>query len=281
MKIAGIYRERQFSNRAVAADRAILDKALFHLKQDLKSEVTIDLFQACDGADIFHLSEVDCILSMAQGEGILAQLQNLEHRGVRVVNSVVSIRNCYRQRLSEILGDGEFSYPAYSVMETGAGGPMQLPFKDGCWVKRGDFHAVADNDVQFIDDEATLTREMAAYQARGITHVICQENITGHIIKFYGVTDQFFSYRYMGMTGPDRYDLPEGLEPKDIDHSAIREQAVVAARKLGLVFFGGDCIIDSSGGLHFIDVNDWPSFRSCADEAAYAMSEYILRLFKP
>ncbi len=284
MKIAGIYREKRFSNRAVDADKAIMDKALSCLKQKVKPSTEIDVFQAEEGISLSHLSGHDCVLSMAEHDGVLTQLQQMANNGVTVLNSVTSIQNCYRQRLSEILGKGiekrdNLFYPHYVVLSTTDEIPENLPFHDGFWVKRGDFHAIRDNDVQFVTGPAALAREMQDYAARGISHVVCQENITGHIIKFYGVGNRFFSHRYMGMTGPDRYHLPAGQQPDDLDLDAIRKNAFIAAQKLGLVIYGGDCIVDAHGKLHFIDVNDWPSFRTCADEAAIAISDHVIDLF--
>jgi len=283
IKIAGIYREKKFSNRAVNADKAIMDKTLSCLAQRPDFPVRIDVFQAEDGQKKLPLDEYDYIFSMAQNEAILTRLQQLEHQGVTVLNSTASIRNCYRSRLSEILGHESqrhknLCYPEYIILGTADNIPADFPFKKGCWVKRGDFHAVRDNDVRFVENPAALHREMAEYATRGISHVVCQENITGHIIKFYGVGDGFFSHRYMGLTGPDRYDLPEGQEPDDLDLDSIRRNAALAARKLGLAIYGGDCIVDAGGRLHFIDVNDWPSFRTCADEAAIAISDHFVDL---
>ena len=37
------------------------------------------------------------------------------------------------------------------------------------------------------------------------------------------------------------------------------------------MIFGGDAILDDHGCFHFIDLNDWPSFRICRDDAARAV----------
>jgi hypothetical protein len=41
--------------------------------------------------------------------------------------------------------------------------------------------------------------------------------------------------------------------------------------------YGGDCIVDASGDFKVIDFNDWPSFSSCVDEAADAISNFLLK----
>jgi len=278
MKIAAIYRETRFSNRAITADKAIMDKALSNIMLKMALSAPIETLQAEHGHDLSHLSGYDYILSMAQGNDVLVQLKNLEDEGTQVLNSVTSIENCYRKKLSQLLGDGHFYYPDYIILDTSGKLPANLPFVGGFWVKRGDFHAMQDNDVQFVENIEALGLAMLDYAERGITHVVCQENITGHIIKFYGVTDKFFSHRYMGMTGPDRYDLPLGRAPHNLDITRIKEGAFLAAKKLGLAIYGGDCIVDANGDLYYIDVNDWPSFRTCADEAAAAISDHITHL---
>ena len=48
-----------------------------------------------------------------------------------------------------------------------------------------------------------------------------------------------------------------------------------AASTIQLDIYGGDCIIQPDGRPVLIDLNDWPSFSRCRDEAAQAIAERI------
>lgn len=84
-------------------------------------------------------------------------------------------------------------------------------------------------------------------------------------MKFYGVIDRFFRVMACG----------DGL------HAEVERQVAAMARQaataLGLEVFGGDCIVDESGGCHLIDLNDWPSYAPCRQAAAEAIAAYARR----
>jgi glutathione synthase/RimK-type ligase-like ATP-grasp enzyme len=57
---------------------------------------------------------------------------------------------------------------------------------------------------------------------------------------------------------------------KEIVHSA--------AKATGLEIYGGDCIVDSKGGIFIIDLNDFPSFTAVRHEAAERIAQYIMNI---
>lgn len=59
----------------------------------------------------------------------------------------------------------------------------------------------------------------------------------------------------------------------DFDLGLLKKYSNDAADALGIDIYGGDAIISFKGDIHLIDVNDWPSFAPCRDEA----SVYIAR----
>jgi hypothetical protein len=46
-------------------------------------------------------------------------------------------------------------------------------------------------------------------------------------------------------------------------------------RTVGLDVYGGDVVLDSSGDIQVIDVNDWPSFALFRSAAAEAIAQRI------
>jgi hypothetical protein len=134
-------------------------------------------------------------------------------------------------------------------------------------LKRGDVHASVSADVQRIDTHEALRDGLADFVRRGIVRAALQEHRAGSEIKFYGVIDGgFFHWYFTNQTGECR--------PRT---AALRELAERAARAAGLDVFGGDIIVDASGALTLIDLNDWPSFAPCRDAASEAIAETLMR----
>lgn len=279
MKILAIYRERIFSNRAVEADQAILDEVLtiFRMKMGHGCQITVVRPEEFSLLDLDF--RYDLIFSMAQDEKILTLLDLLESRGAIVVNSSTSIRNCYRQKLSELLCDEVFSYPRYLTIDITGINAELLDDKE-VWIKRGDFHALTDDDVIFVSSKDEKLRALDHFKRRGVEKVLFQDHCEGELFKFYGVRDSYFNLRYMGRTGKDRYQFIPGDINIEFNKSRLELLVHRAARILGLDFFGGDCIIDERGTIHFIDFNDWPSFRTCVQTVAPVMVNYALQKFK-
>lgn len=123
-----------------------------------------------------------------------------------------------------------------------------------CWVKRSDY-TEHPSDVVFASTEEARQKAIEAMRARGISDIVCQRHREGREVKFYGVGRSFFR--------------PEGL-------TALRDMAFEATAEKGLEIWGGDAVIGAGGDIHIIDLNDWPSFSSCREEAAKAIAHYAL-----
>lgn len=278
MNVLGIYREEKYSNRAVNADRAIMDSVLKTLKDKVGTTVAIVVARGEDiNLDTFDIEiDFDLVFSMAQEEKVLKVLDHFERKGAVVVNSAKAIRNCFRSKLSELLNDEDFSYPRYTTLKVAHDTHNVFDSENGYWVKRGDFHAVVDEDVVHISSVNELASALTQFKSRGVEEVILQENCAGELFKFYGVRDSFFNLRYMGKTSRNRYEFDPGNSNINFDQNRLEILVHKAAKILELDFFGGDCIITSSGGMHFIDFNDWPSFRTCVHDVSPTMVSYAL-----
>jgi glutathione synthase/RimK-type ligase-like ATP-grasp enzyme len=85
---------------------------------------------------------------------------------------------------------------------------------------------------------------------------VAQAHREGDVYKFYGVGGRFF--RAFGLA-PER-------------EAAAADLAARAARAVGLEVYGGDGIASSDGTVALVDLNDWPSFSRCRDDAAAAIA---------
>lgn len=279
MKILAVYREKIFSNRAVEADQGIMDEILSIFRMKMGHQCDITVIRPEEFSLLAIDLHFDLVFSMAQDERILTMLELLESKGAVIMNSSQSIRNCYRKKLSELLCDEAFAYPRFLSVELENLNSVLLDEKE-VWIKRGDFHALVDDDVIFAGSREEKMRAIDNFQKRGVSQVLFQDHCEGELFKFYGVRDSFFNLRYMGRTGKDRYEFIPGDINVDFDKTRLELLAHRAARVLDLDFFGGDCIIDDKGKMHFIDFNDWPSFRTCVQSVAPVMVNYALKKLK-
>lgn len=253
--IVGVFREAEYSPGKVADDAAILERTA--------AALTARGFTVRLGEPPLALADdVDAVLAMCQSAPALAVLDTAATR-VPVLNGPAAIRNCFRTETVRLLASAA-SFPATQIVATDApdsgGSPaMATP----CWVKRGDVHAMERDDVVFAADATALGAALARFHARRIACAALQAHVAGPVVKFYGVADGRFFRCYT-----DGEDVPAPIE-------RLWEAARTGAAALGLDVFGGDLVVTAAGAPVLIDVNDWPSFARCRDEAADAIAGYV------
>jgi hypothetical protein len=268
MKVLGIYRHPMFSNNAIEADRLILEQALSSLSESFSKSISVHTLEESETANIRE--EYDLVLTMAQSESALANIEATFPEEI-VLNSSKAIRNCYRKKMSEILSKLNIGYVPFQVLPTHLEESSTLPKIGSHWLKRSDFHAIADEDVCLAEGVDDILQKLKKFRDRGVKEVILQQHITGDIYKFYGVKGKLFR----------PIKVRDFLSaPKVPDFSLMQSNVASAADALGLNIYGGDAIFDEAGKMHFIDLNDWPSFRLCREEAAKAIADFALDRLK-
>lgn len=250
--IVGIFREAEFSPGRVADDAAILERTGGALRSrgfDVR----------LGGPELALADDVAGVLAMCQSASALAVLDTVATR-VPVMNGPAAIRRCFRTETVALLGAAGVPFPRTYIV------PTTVPPPDDatpCWVKRGDVHAMQADDVTFAGDAATLRTTLAAFAARGVARAALQAHVAGPVLKFYGVADGRFFRCYV-----DGDQAPAPI-------AALWDAARAGAAALGLDVFGGDLVVPADGVPVVIDVNDWPSFARCRDEAAAAIAGYV------
>lgn len=261
LKILGIYRNPKFSNNAIEVDRLILEESIQQLKSKFAAPLDLTMIEEDEAMET--KGHYDLVLTMAQAEHTLAAIdRNLPTS--TIWNSPSAIRNCYRKTMSRILSGLPVGYVPYQLYATDSPVPPKMTAGESYWLKRSDFHAIANEDVTLAENETEMKEKIARFRSRGVSEVIVQRHIHGDIYKFYGVRGKFFRAIKV------RSFLTEATTP---DLKLLENNSFLAAESLGLMVFGGDAILDASGRFHFIDLNDWPSFRICRDVAAPAIGE--------
>ncbi len=269
MRALGIYREKEFSPGKVDADAAILDAALAALRDGGLEVSAISAAQFAERSP----TGVDVVLAMCQGERALARLAALERQGALAVNSALAIRNCYRDLLYAGLVHAGLPAPPGALVRTDARPPDMMPLgvldlDVPMYVKRGDLHALASDDVQRVENRSALRTALAGFARRGVSVAYVQQAVEGQVVKFYGVSGgEYFAA------------LPENGELSDRASLALAQSAAAGAAALGLEAWGGDAIIDGER-MMIVDFNDWPSFGRVREAAARSIARRCLTLLR-
>lgn len=270
LRVLGVYREIEFSPGKVTADRAIMDAVLAHLRAGGAQTSATEAASFVAGP----LSAADLVLAMCQGAPALSRLAETAESGALVVNSALAIRNCYRDLLGPGLTNARVPAPDGVVVETRR--PIDwrslrtLALNASMYVKRGDLHALAGDDVQRVEGLEELEATLLRFAQRGIDRAYVQQEVPGVVVKFYGVGT---GEDYFSAVAPEGFRLSDGLQRE------LRRAGGVAAAALGLEVWGGDAIFGAEG-FAIVDFNDWPSFERVREAAAPAIARRCLKLLR-
>ena len=270
-----------YSPNHIGNDAAIFNLVADHLRKR-GCEVTIyseDQFIAGDVSE-------DIILNMCREQRSIHLLQQREEQGALVINSGFGIENCTRERMTRILLGSNIPYPESLMVNTDEGvkEALQKAGFTGCWIKRGDFHAMHKEDVSYVRHPEEAQEVLQEYFLRGIKRAVINRHLEGDLIKFYGVRGTtFFFWFYPFDQGHSKYGheaingKSQGL-PFDLEY--LKSICASAADVLDVVVYGGDCIVSTTGDIRIIDFNDWPSFAPCRNEAAPHIAKAVISAIK-
>ncbi len=281
-KIAGVMRAGAYSPNHIGNDAAIFNVVADHLRKR-GCEVTVYSEEQFQNTEI----EEPVIMNMCREQASILKLQALEDAGGKlVINSGHGIENCTRERMTRLLLREGIPYPDSLIVNTNEDVRPELERAGftSCWIKRGDFHAMHKEDVSYCRHIEEAQDVLHEYYYRGIRRAVINRHLVGDLVKFYGVQgDPFFYWFYPFDEGHSKYGY-EAVNGKShgfpFDESRLHEICEQASVVTDVMVYGGDCIIDSEGGMQIIDFNDWPSFAPCRTEAAPAIAKSILRAIK-
>lgn len=278
--LAGIRRSNEFSPNHTGNDAAIFELVTQKLRNRgcAVAEYTESEFQT---NDISH----DFIFGMARNKQSVTKLQELEKKGVSCINSGKGIENCFRNNMTNLLLKNGIPYPNSEIVSTkkDATDAFARLGSDRLWIKRGDFHAMHKEDVTFcssIEEGNSLLREFAF---RGIESATVSIHLIGDLVKFYGVRNtDFFHWFYPYDFNHSKFgnETINGEARKyPFEEEALKMISNRAAEILGIHIYGGDAVISSDGTIQIIDLNDWPSFAPCREEASEAIAQCLYNTF--
>lgn len=253
--LIGVFREPEFSPGRVEDDAAILERTRDALAAN---GWTLTL----GNHELLAREPADAVLAMCQSATALATLDRLTAT-TPIINTPAAIRACYRRETIRRLAGTKVPFPASRVIASDEADSTTAAAAP-CWVKRGDVHAMSPADVVFAATPAAICRALRDFADRGVARVVVQAHVPGVVVKFYGVADGRFFRCYT-----DGAEVPAPI-------SRLWEATRAGAGALGLEVFGGDLVVTADGSPVLVDLNDWPSFSRCRDEAADAIAAYVV-----
>lgn len=286
--IVGIYRASQFSPNMEDSDAAILNAVADRLRQSgyvvtcvrereerlrPKNDIACEASVKREEIEL-DLEGVDVVLTMGRLMSTLDLLQEVESKGVKVINSPIAIRHCERKRFTQILMDEDVPFAQSRVFQSSDNIIWDL---FPCWLKKGEGYAEVAEDVVFVRNAEELAAQVDRMRQRGIATLVVSQHLEGDLIKFYGVRGAGFFFWFYASDRPDKFGnnpINHQAQGYRFSERALQEICNHAATVIGLEVYGGDCVVSDDGTIQLIDINDWPSFSRCREQAA----EKIIRL---
>ena len=268
MKYLGVSRAELYSPSRVSGDTAVFRAVAAELERNGHEVISIkeqDLKSIPDGVDgIFH---------MARSREALEVLRQAE---VPVINTVQAVLNCGRAAQTRLL-KGSGLIPENLICPTSVKSFDWNSFP--CWIKRPDSHAIAQGDVQFIENATQLKTAVSGFAGRGIKECVLQAHVKGWLIKFYGVRGMGLADCYAATAKDGKFGLENHNDQPDsacVDMDSLTAVAERASALLGVDVYGVDAVVGCDGKITIIDFNDWPSFRTCTVGAAQKIAQLIM-----
>lgn len=278
IKITGVMRASAYSPNNIDNDAAIFNAVAEQLRKR-DCEVSV-----CTEDQFMNLaSPAGVILNMCRKPESIERLIDLEERGRLAINSGKGIANCSRERMTHLFMKNNIPMPESLIVSTSKDVRPLLEEKEfgACWVKRGDEHAVQKDDVVYCISADAAQSALDGFHSRGIEKAVICRHLDGDLVKFYGVRgEKFFYWFYPGDEGHSKYGHEEingRSRGYEFDADSLHAISQQASEALGVLIYGGDCIIDSEGNPRIIDFNDWPSFSPCRAQAAPAIARAVIK----
>lgn len=273
IKIAAVMRAGAFSPNHIGNDASILSGVAEQLR---RRGCEVNVYSE-EQLNIGAVTE-DVVINMCREQRSLATLEEMQRRGVIVVNSPAGIANCVRERQTRILIGSNIPFPDSVITKTDVVVREELRRRgiEKCWVKRGDNYAMHKEDVSYVRTPDEAQEALQEYFLRGISRAVITRHVKGDIVKFYGVLDSPFFYWFF----PYDPDHVAGESDNGDFETRLKEVCITAARELNVMVYGGDAVVDASGNITLIDFNDWPSFAPCRAQASTAIAKAVIAMIK-
>lgn len=283
-RVLAISRAPEHSPNNVAKDAAILRAVAQRLRAQGCRVDEMSEEQFCS-ADITQLNEYDQVFHMARRFKTLNRLQQIQSRVVNQPRSVQTTAHSREVTFTLLQEKGIQVPPLWSydpeVDEMFQCEPDLQSLLPG-WVKATRSQGAQPDDVVWVETALDADAHIIEFAAQQVPDIMVMKHIEGDLLKVYAVAggQQLFlrtfypqELEYSKFGKAELHNAPLAHYP--FSEAALQQLAQNIARVLELQIFGFDVIVSKDGSMTVIDVNDWPSFSSCREEAADAICQIL------
>lgn len=276
IRLTGVKRQTKYSPNHIGNDGTIYNMTAQHLR-----EMGYDVQDYTEAEFVLSDIKEKFVFNMARDKSTIKWLKSLEDKGSLVINSGYGIENCTRGKMTQLLMDNNIPHPTSVIIDTNED-PTEALEQMGVnafWVKRGDFHAIHREDVAFARSVTEAKEIIKEFAFRGIPNAVVNEHLVGDLVKFYGVADTDFFFKFYPFDiSHSKFGLEEingAANEYPFSVKELKEACDKAGEVLNIKIYGGDCVVAKDGSFKIIDFNDWPSFAPCREQAAPKIAECI------
>lgn len=287
-KFLFIARAKSYSPNNEAKDAAILHAVTDRLEQqgykvDICSESEWDQMDVKKASAAYRQ-----VIHMARG---MRSLMRLERVTIPVLNAPSAVRTVAKSRelTLSLLEQAGVPVPRWWAYEPEEDEmflcePSLQRLLPG-WVKAMREDGARPDDVTFVQTPLEADTCILRLASENVPDIVVTHHVEGELVKCYVVLSggdsqprllRWFRPQASGYT---KFGVAEShnmaLEQLVIDESSLSVLATRIGAALGLQIFGFDVIVRPDNELSVIDVNDWPSFSICQQEAAEAIVSEI------
>lgn len=288
-KLLAISRSQIYSPNNEVKDAAIFHAVMSNLQHRgwTIEEVTETEWQKRDPIAISD--NFDLVVHMARKTESLALLEELRIPVLNLPDSVMTVSKSRSETLSKLQQSGvnvprfcNFGLLQQDAIATGISN-LEFPV----WIKVMREDGAKSSDVSFLQDAQTVYRYIAKLNQEQILDSLLMEHVEGELVKCYvvlgGAPEPLKLLRWFRplTSGYSKFGEAEQhnivLDSLIVDETKLSSLAIKIGYSLGLQIFGFDMVVKPDHSYSVIDVNDWPSFSMCRDEAADAIAALISR----
>lgn len=284
-KVLFVTRATEFSPNSVQSDRHILELTLARCREK-SGNIEFSMVAEEDFPNV-DLSDFSVIVGMQRRYVTLTRLAASRKK---VLNSAEAVLNTAVSRLKTLmlLRQAGVSVPDFWTYNS-AQEPLQresllrglLPG----WVKTIGLDGSHKDDVCYVETPLEVETTVSNMALSQISDIIVMRHMQGDLLKVYAVADgssalQFVHWFYPQEHGYTKFGAEthnDALSHLAFDESKLRDLVVSVSKALRIQFLGIDLIVGKTGEMTVIDVNDWPSYSVCQNEAAEAIARTILK----
>lgn len=283
--VLSVRRALEHSPNNVSKDAAILTAV-----SDRLMTAGVDV-KTCSEDEIskMDLTSVDAIVHMARGLSSLTRLSTAKISVINQPRSVMSVAHSREYTLSVLQEAGVKVSPWWAfdpeqddMFQCDDTLQALLPG----WVKATRPDGARPGDVMWVATPLEADSRVIELAAEQVPDIVVTRHIEGDLLKVYcvvadGMHPSFLKTFYPQEMGYSKFGEAEShntpLVRTPYQMEEVQAVAVTIARALGLQVFGFDAVVLPDGTFSVIDVNDWPSFSCCHDEAADAIANMIVQ----